>query len=104
LRALYRLMRLLPTLMLGCFSTALAVHVSAADSALPQPVISTDSAWAGVVIIIACGLFLAAAVIGPIIRIEISKDLPPTHSHDEPPGASHHHGKSGLQTHVTPEA
>jgi hypothetical protein len=43
------------------------------------------------------GMFVAAAVIGPIVRLNAPEEVPPAHAHDEPPGSSHHHGKSGLQ-------
>jgi hypothetical protein len=47
-------------------------------------------------------LFVAAAVIGPLSRMHAppAEEMPPTHSHDEPPGASHHHGSSGT---INPE-
>jgi hypothetical protein len=46
-------------------------------------------------------LFLLAAVIGPLSRMHAPPDeVPPAHSHDEPPGASHHHGASGT---INPE-
>jgi hypothetical protein len=46
--------------------------------------------------IVVGGMFLAAAVIGPIYRMSLPEALPVTHSHDEPPGSSHHHGPSGT--------
>ncbi len=55
-----------------------------------------DRRWPGVVLIIVLGLFLAAAVIGPIVRSELPEELPQTHTHDEPPGASRRHGRSGT--------
>jgi hypothetical protein len=42
-------------------------------------------------------MFVFAAVIGPITRMHAPPaEMPPTHSHDEPPGASHHHGAGGT--------
>lgn len=53
--------------------------------------------WAGVVLILILTIFVMAAVIGPIARAHAPPaEMPPTHSHDEPPGASHHHGESGT--------
>ena len=52
--------------------------------------------WAFPTVFIILMLFLAAAVLGPIIRAQAPVEMPPTHSHDEPPGASHHHGESGT--------
>jgi hypothetical protein len=40
--------------------------------------------------------FFAALVIGLVVRAHAPPEMPPTHSHDEPPGASHHHGESGT--------
>ena len=65
-----------------------------------QPVLPRNAAWAGVmVIVILLGFFLPAAVIGPIARALAPEDEPVTHSHDEPPGASHHHGHHGTAHH-----
>jgi hypothetical protein len=41
-------------------------------------------------------MFFMAAVIGPIVRAQAPPEMPATHSHDEPPGASHHHGHGGT--------
>jgi hypothetical protein len=62
----------------------------------PHPQLSYDSHWAGPMLIIIAGMFLAAAVIGPIVRSEAPQEVPPAHSHDEPPGASGHHGPGGM--------
>lgn len=73
------------------------VH-AAAPAAHPHPVLPENPAWAGVmVIVILVGLFLPAAVIGPIAKALAPEDEPVTHSHDEPPGASHHHGPEGTR-------
>lgn len=64
---------------------------------VPHPVPPPpDRRWPGVMLIVILGLFLAAAVIGPIVRAELPEELPQTHTHDEPPGASRHHGRSGT--------
>lgn len=75
-----------------------AAHHAASADAYPHPQISTDGSWAGSMAIIILLSFIAAAVIGPIVRSEIPEEVPPAHAHDEPPGSSHHHGHSG--THV----
>ena len=78
-----------------------AAFAEAPDSAAPgphgsagagaRPVLPRDAAWAGVmVIVIVGGLFLPAAVIGPIARALAPEDEPETTSHDEH-GGSHHH-------------
>ena len=73
-------------------------HTEAAGEAdpHPHPVIPADSTWAGSMVIILIGLFVAAAVIGPIVRANTPEEVPPAHSHDEPPGSSGHHGPSGT--------
>ena len=68
-------------------------QVSAAPTA---PVFSPDTRWVLALLIIVGGLFLAAAVIGPLYCMSLPEALPVTHSHDEPPGSSHHHGPSGT--------
>ena len=73
-------------------------HAEAAGEA-PAPVVSEDGSWAGaMIIIILLGFFVPAAIIGFIVRTEAPEEVPPAHSHDEPPGASHHHGSSGTHT------
>src|SRR4051812_10195368 len=54
------------------------------------------ASWAGAMLIVVAGMFLAAAVIGPVIRAEMPEEVPDAHSHDEPPGTSGHHGASGT--------
>jgi len=70
-------------------------HAGEPDS-YPHPTTANEARWAGVMAIIILALFLAAAVIGPVVRYYTPEDVPPAHSHDEPPGASHHHGSSGT--------
>jgi hypothetical protein len=62
-----------------------------------QPVLSDDGRWVvSWVLIPVGGLFVAAIAVGIVARLESVDDLPPSHSHDEPPGASHHpHGHGG---------
>lgn len=62
----------------------------------PHPVVSEHGGWAGVLCLIIGGLFLAAAVIGPIVRANMPEEITP-HSHDEPPGASQQHGPDGTR-------
>ena len=61
-----------------------------------HPTLSTNGTWVPILLIIIGGMFLAAAVIGPIVRANSPEEVPPAHSHDEPPGTSHHHGASGT--------
>ena len=66
----------------------------------PHPQIVADREWAGVMVIAIAGLFLTAAIVGPVVRANLPAELPPAHSHDEPPGTSGHHGPGGL---INPE-
>jgi hypothetical protein len=70
-----------------------AEHV---DDRSPHPVLSDDATWAPVILIIIGGMFIAAAAIGPIVHVNAPEEVPPAHSHDEPPGSSHHHGRGGT--------
>jgi hypothetical protein len=71
-------------------------HAAGEADAYPHPTIAKEARWAGVTVIIILALFLAAAVIGPVVRAYTPEEVPPAHSHDEPPGTSHHHGSSGT--------
>jgi hypothetical protein len=55
-----------------------------------HPIYSNDSHWAGNVIVVIAGLFLAAVVIGPIVRAEAPQAVPPAMSHEEDPAADRH--------------
>lgn len=80
-------------------------------SALPQapgnaptaPVLSEDARWVVGLVIVIVALIVAAGVIGPIYRLSLPDELPVTHSHDEPPGSSHHHGPSGTLDFSAPD-
>lgn len=54
------------------------------------PILSENAAWAGAIVITIAGLFVAAAVIGPIVRAE-GESIPSTFSHHEDP--THHTGR-----------
>ena len=83
-------------------ATAGASHDGAgAHDEGPVPPADKSPVWAGVVLILILAMFVMAAVIGPVARAHAPPaEIPPTHSHDEPPGASHHHGASGT---INPE-
>jgi hypothetical protein len=72
-----------------------APHVDTAPAYTHPTVPSSDAVWPGAVLLVVIGMFLAAAVIGPIVRMEMPEEIP-LQSHDEPPGSSHHHGPSGT--------
>jgi len=71
-------------------------EATASGHASPHPAIPAESTWAGPVVIGILAMFLAAAVIGPIVRANMPEDVP-LESHDEPPGSSGHHGASGTE-------
>jgi hypothetical protein len=73
------------------------------ESAPAVPVIPNEAPWVDSLLIGAAALFVAAALIGPLYRLNLPEELPPTHSHDEPPGASHRHGPSGTIDYSAPE-
>jgi hypothetical protein len=60
------------------------------------PVFSADDHWTRKVVIGIGVMFVAAMLIGPAYRMHLPEEVPMTHSHDEPPGTSGHHGKSGA--------
>ncbi|HWE93222.1 MAG TPA: hypothetical protein VG269_04545 [Tepidisphaeraceae bacterium] len=63
-----------------------------------HPTMAARSTWPGVVVIVILGIFAAAMLAGPIIRANSPEDVTPA-SHDEPPGASGHHGADGAAPH-----
>jgi hypothetical protein len=74
-----------------------------ADSLDAHPTLSTNGSWVPVMLIIVAGMFLAAAVIGPIVRANMPEEIPPSaHSHDEPAHPSNQHDTGGS-AHPAPE-
>jgi hypothetical protein len=63
------------------------------DAGSPQadthPVLSSDATWSGSMAIGILGLFLAAMVVGPLVRAEMVEELPAPSDHDS--HAVHHH-------------
>jgi len=55
-----------------------------------HPIYSSDANWVGAVVATVGGLFLAALVIGPIVRAEAPAAVPPAMSHEEDPAADRH--------------
>jgi hypothetical protein len=72
-------------------------HAQESQISYPHPTLSEPYLrWPGCVLIGIATMFLAAMVIGPVVRAEVPEEVPPAHSHDEPPGTSGHHGRSGT--------
>ncbi len=55
-----------------------------------HPIYSSNANWVGAVVAAVGGLFLAALVIGPIVRAESPQAVPPAMSHEEDPAADRH--------------
>src|SRR4051812_6543328 len=81
---------------------AMSGRLMAQEAAAPDahPILSENGSWVPIMLIIIGGMFLAATVVGIVVRANMPEEVPPAHSHDEPPGASHHHGRSGT---INPE-
>ncbi|HEX4124803.1 MAG TPA: hypothetical protein VHY37_08770 [Tepidisphaeraceae bacterium] len=74
-------------------ASAPASAQTAANAGKEDSPVLVNAPWAGAVVIGIAGFFLAGLVIGPAVRIH----APPTHAHDEPPGTSGHHGRTGTE-------
>lgn len=67
-------------------------HETAA-AAPQQPTLPSDArTWAGPMLIIVAGMFLAAAVIGPIVRSEADDEPPADDAHGHGAADDHGHG------------
>ncbi len=74
------------------------------EAAPAAPLVPLEAPWVNSLLIGVAALFVAALLIGPLYRMNLPQELPPpTHSHDEPPGASHRHGVSGTIDYSAPE-
>ena len=70
----------------------------AASAPRDQPALAAGHVrWPGAIVIIVAGLFLAAAIIGPVVRANLPEEPPPPH-HDEHHG-SHDHARGGPTAH-----
>ena len=64
-------------------------HAPASNQAvLPPPGIR----WPAVMLILVGGMFLAAAIVGPVVRLTLPEEVPVSHAHDESHGHGHAHG------------
>jgi hypothetical protein len=85
------------------FFSAIGEVALAADT-FPHPVLPVGSRWPGYMFMVIAAMFVLAAVIGPVLRKVTRRILPPaTHSHDEPPGTSGHHGQAGTHDPNAPD-
>jgi hypothetical protein len=76
-----------------CLSSPVLAEVAPSDVPLDSgssdvhqadthPVISSDATWSGSMVICILGLFLAAMVVGPLVRAEMVDDAPAVSDHD----------------------
>jgi hypothetical protein len=86
-----------PLILMTLSALAQPAPTPARDAAevAPAPVLSQDAGWVRGVLIGVGALAGLAVLIGPVYRANLPEELPPTHSHDEPPGASRRHGPEG---------
>jgi hypothetical protein len=83
---------------LGGIAVGDTAATQVAPDTFPHPVLPGGATpWVGVMMQVVAAMFLLALVIGPMVRRHGTRDLPPvTHAHDEPPGSSGHHGRTGT--------
>jgi len=90
-----------PALARQANESAAANESAMADS---HPVLSTDIRWSYRILSTIVIMFVLAFAVGQTIRQETPQVMPPVHSHDEPPGASGHHGPGGTADPNAPDA
>jgi hypothetical protein len=68
-------------------------HADNAHAASPdhRPTLPSESPWPGILIILILGMFLAAAIVGPVVRYHAPEEVPAASSHDEHGGGAHRH-------------
>ncbi len=87
-------------------STALVLAMSGvvlaaegAEGPTAMPVAPTDTVWAGVMVQVIIGLFIAAAAIGPLVAILMPPAPEPVQSHDDHGDHGHGHDDHGHGGH-----
>jgi hypothetical protein len=86
-------------------ATAAAVHEGGAAEGAdtqPHPALPGDTWWTPIMLVIIAAMFLAAAVIGPIVRILTPEEIPQPHGHDDH-ASGHGHDDHG-HGHADPHA
>ena len=72
-----------------------AATATAGDAPAPaanQPVLPPlGIRWPAVMLIIVVGMFLAALIVGPVVRINLPEEPPVAHAHDDSHGHDHGH-------------
>jgi hypothetical protein len=75
-----------------------ASHAEVTRETTPHPRISDDTTWAGAMVIVIIGMFVAAAAVGVVVRANMPDEPPqPDAHHDDHGHGSHdaHHGSAG---------
>jgi len=73
-------------------ATATAGDAHAPAPAANQPVLPPlGIRWPAVMLIIVVGMFLAALIVGPVVRINLPEEPPVAHAHDDSHGHGHGH-------------
>src|SRR3712207_1841067 len=94
---------------LGPSLTALAADAPTAQHGSPKvvtgPAAPQRADWPPTALAVLAPLFLPAIFVGPPSGLNLPEEpqVEDFHSHDEPPGASHHHGASGTVDHSAPD-
>jgi uncharacterized membrane protein YczE len=89
-RAMIVLIMCLPT---WAAATEVDLHLPIAADKQPHPLLSSDSSWAGVMIILVLGMFLAAVGVGIAVQLNPPEEVPPEPAKDEHGhGGGHGHG------------
>jgi len=71
-------------------------HVEEHGGDLPHPQLSHDTTWAGAMVIVVLGMFVAAAAVGVVVRANMPDEPPMADAHHDDHGHGHDdHGASG---------
>ncbi len=65
--------------------------------AMARPVVPESSPLGGSMLILIAGLFLAAVIVGPVVRYHAPEEAPDASSHDEPGHDGHAHDSNAHQ-------
>lgn len=64
----------------------------AAPDTIPHPINSRDTTWAGAMVIVIVGLFVAAAAVGVVVRANTPDEPPQADAHHDDEAHGSHHG------------
>jgi len=84
---------------LAMSGVALAAESGEAAASIAMPTVPTETIWAGVMVRVLIGLFIAAAAIGPLVRILMPPAPEPVVAHDDHSDHGHGHDDHGHGSH-----